>query len=179
MSSTPPNGKNRNPCLKGWCGKWLAESRWGSRCGICSTPPGWGFFCVWATAPHACCWVQAKRYALSATPLCWPWGRFLYRSAAMSRFYAGQPRWYTLAGCVLCFLASRAALEPLLSGVEAFVRWCLAWPFVMLWRAVLRPFAGAVSARFQRVRTAHSAGRVKKKPGGQKEKVAKQRPRVV
>ena len=41
-----------------------------------STPPGWGFFCVWATAPHACCWVQAKRYALSATPLCWPWGRF-------------------------------------------------------------------------------------------------------
>lgn len=68
--------ENRNPCLKGWCGKWLAESRWGSRCGICSTPPGWGFFCVWATAPHACCWVQAKRYALSATPLCWPWGRF-------------------------------------------------------------------------------------------------------
>ena len=89
-------------------------------------------------------------------------GALLYRSAAMSRFYAGQPRWYTLAGCVLCFLASRAALEPLLSGVEAFVRWCLAWPFVMLWRAVLRPFAGAVSARFQRVRTAHSAGRVKK-----------------
>ena len=33
-------------------------------------------------------------------------GALLYRSAAMSRFYAGQPRWYTLAGCVLCFLAS-------------------------------------------------------------------------
>ena len=52
-------------------------------------------------------------------------GALLYRSAAMSRFYAGQPRWYTLAGCVLCFLASRAALEPLLSGVEAFAG---AWP---------------------------------------------------
>ena len=148
MSSTPPNGKNRNPCLKGWCGKWLAESRWGSRCGICSTPPGWGF--------------DAAVLAV---------GALLYRSAAMSRFYAGQPRWYTLAGCVLCFLASRAALEPLLSGVEAFVRWCLAWPFVMLWRAVLRPFAGAVSARFQRVRTAHSAGRVKKSRAARKKRL--------
>ena len=98
-------------------------------------------------------------------------GALLYRSAAMSRFYAGQPRWYTLAGCVLCFLASRAALEPLLSGVEAFVRWCLAWPFVMLWRAVLRPFAGAVSARFQRVRTAHSAGRVKKSRAARKKRL--------
>ena len=98
-------------------------------------------------------------------------GALLYRSAAMSRFYAGQPRWYTLAGCVLCFLASRAALEPLLSGVEAFVRWCLAWPFVMLWRAVLLPFAGAVSARFQRVRTAHSAGRVKKSRAARKKRL--------
>ena len=86
-------------------------------------------------------------------------------------YSAGQPRWYTLAGCVLCFLASRAALEPLLSGVEAFVRWCLAWPFVMLWRAVLRPFAGAVSARFQRVRTAHSAGRVKKSRAARKKRL--------
>lgn len=72
---------------------------------------------------------------------------------------------------MLCFLASRAALEPLLSGVEAFVRWCLAWPFVMLWRAVLRPFAGAVSARFQRVRTAHSAGRVKKSRAARKKRL--------
>ena len=79
-------------------------------------------------------------------------GALLYRSAAMSRFYA-------------------AALEPLLSGVEAFVRWCLAWPFVMLWRAVLRPFAGAVSARFQRVRTAHSAGRVKKSRAARKKRL--------
>ena len=77
-------------------------------------------------------------------------GALLYRSAAMSRFYAGQPRWYTLAGCVLCFLASRAALEPLLSGVEAFVRWCLAWPFVMLW---------------------HSAGRVKKSRAARKKRL--------
>ena len=61
--------------------------------------------------------------------------------------------------------------EPLLSGVEAFVRWCLAWPFVMLWRAVLRPFAGAVSARFQRVRTAHSAGRVKKSRAARKKRL--------
>ena len=98
-------------------------------------------------------------------------GALLYRSAAMSRFYAGQPRWYTLAGCVLCFLASRAALEPLLSGVEAFVRWCLAWPFVMLWRAVLRPFSACAYGAQRRP--------CEKKPGGQKEKVAKQRPRVV
>ena len=96
----------------------------------------------------------------------------------MSRFYAGQPRWYTLAGCVLCFLASRAALEPLLSGVEAFVRWCLAWPFVMLWRAVLR----RLRVRFRRVFSVcvrRTARPCEKKPGGQKEKVAKQRPRVV
>ena len=80
-------------------------------------------------------------------------GALLYRSAAMSRFYAGQPRWYTLAGCVLCFLASRAALEPLLSGVEAFVRWCLAWPFVMLWRAVKK-------SRAARKKRLQNSGRV-------------------
>ena len=77
-------------------------------------------------------------------------------------------RWRDVC-CV--FLASRAALEPLLSGVEAFVRWCPARPFVMLWRAVLRPFAecgfGAFSA------CAYGAQRrpCEKKPGGQKERL--------
>ena len=141
--------------------------RWGSRCGrICSTPPGWGFLLrdVGYSAARMLL-VQAKRYALSATPLCWPWGAFVPQRGRRTDFYAGQPRWYTLAGCVLCFWSNRAALGPLLSGVEAFVRWCLAWPFVMLWRAVLRRLRGAVFGAFFSVRTALCAGRVKKKAG--------------
>lgn len=98
-------------------------------------------------------------------------GALLYRSAAMSRFYAGQPRWYTLAGCALCFLASRAALEPLLSSIEAFVRWCFAWPFVMLWRAALRPLAGAVSTRLCRMRDARAARRTKKSRAAKKKRL--------
>lgn len=151
--------------------------RWGSRCGICSTPPGWGFFCVWATAPHACCWVQAKRYALSATPLCWPWGRFC--TAARHEPFLCRPAALVYAGgmCAVFFG------QPRRTGASAFRRRSVRSlvPGLAVRNAVARrcaPFAGAVSARFQRVRTAHSAGRVKK-PGGQKEKVAKQRPRVV
>ena len=89
-------------------------------------------------------------------------GALFYRSAAMSRFYAGQPRWYTLAGGALCFLASRAALAPLLSGVEAFVRWCLAWPFVMAWRAVLCPAFGATRAHFVHARAVRRERKAKR-----------------
>lgn len=98
-------------------------------------------------------------------------GALLYRSAAMSRFYAGQPRWYTLAGGALCFLFSRAAIAPLLSGIEAFVRWCLAWPFVMLWRAVLRPLLGAAKARLGDARAARAARRAKRKRARQKKRL--------
>ncbi len=105
-------------------------------------------------------------------------GALLYRSAAMSRFYAGQPRWYTLAGCVLCFLASRAALEPLLSGVEAFVRWCLAWPLYAVARGAA-PVCGCGFGAFSACAYGAQRRPCEKKPGGQKEKVAKQRPRVV
>lgn len=97
-------------------------------------------------------------------------GALLYRSAAMSRFYAGQPRWYTLAGCVLCFLASRAALEPLLSGVEAFVRWCLAWPFVMLWRAV-RAVCGCGFGAFSACAYGAQRRRVKKSRAARKKRL--------
>ncbi len=90
-------------------------------------------------------------------------GALAYRSAAMSRFYAGQLRWYTLAGGVLCFLASRAALAPLLSGIEALVRWCLAWPFVMLWRAVLRPAFSVAAGHFAQARAAHKARKKQRK----------------
>ena len=102
-------------------------------------------------------------------------GALLYRSAAMSRFYAGQPRWYTLAGCVLCFLASRAALEPLLSGVEAFVR-------LAVRNAVARgaaPVCGCGFGAFSACAYGAQRRPCEKKPGSQKEKVAKQRPRVV
>lgn len=90
-------------------------------------------------------------------------GALLYRSAAMSRFFAGQPRWYTLTGCLLCFFACRAALAPLLGRVEAFVRWCAAWPFVMLWRVLLRPLCGAAAAHARAARQAHRLRRQKRK----------------
>lgn len=98
-------------------------------------------------------------------------GALVYRSAAMSRFYAGQPRWYTLAGAALCFLASRAALAPLLSGVEALVRWCLAWPFVMAWRAVLRPVLCAAAGHFTRARAAHKERRAKRMRAAKKKRL--------
>ncbi len=98
-------------------------------------------------------------------------GALLYRSAAMSRFYAGQPRWYTLAGGALCFLFSRAAIAPLLSGIEAFVRWCLSWPFVMLWRAVIRPLSGAARARWVRARDARRLHRAKRSRAAQKKRL--------
>lgn len=171
MSSTPPNGKNRNPCLKGWCGKWLAESRWGSRCGICSTPPGWGFLlCVGYSAARMLLG-SGKAVCFICDAAVLAVGALLYRSAAMSRFYAGQPRWYTLAGCVLCFLAS-----PRRTGASAFRRRSVRSlvPGLAVRNAVARgaaPFAGAVSARFQRVRTAHSAGRVKKSRAARKKRL--------
>ena len=102
-------------------------------------------------------------------------GALLYRSAAMSRFYAGQPRWYTLAGCVLCFLASRAALEPLLS-VRSLV------PGLAVRNAVARgaaPVCGCGFGAFSACAYGAQRRPCEKKPGGQKEKVAKQRPRVV
>ncbi len=98
-------------------------------------------------------------------------GALLYRSAALSRFYAGQPRWYTMAGCALCFLASRAALAPLLEGVEALVRWCLAWPFVMLWRFALDPLRLLILGRARAAHAAHAERREKQKRAAQKKRL--------
>lgn len=39
-------------------------------------------------------------------------GTLALRSAAVSRFYAGMPRWYTLGAMALCFAASARALRP-------------------------------------------------------------------
>lgn len=98
-------------------------------------------------------------------------GTLAYRSAAVSRFYAGQPRWYTLTGCALCFLASRAALAPLLENIEAFVHWCLAWPFVMLWRCVLQPLGKGTAKRAARLRDAGRARRAKQKRAAKKKRL--------
>lgn len=99
-------------------------------------------------------------------------GALLYRSAAMSRFYAGQPRWYTLVGCALCFLASRAALEPLLSAVAAWVRRVLAWPFSLLRRALSRPVKQATDA-WGRAAARRAAARAKKTAAAKKKRLQK------
>lgn len=98
-------------------------------------------------------------------------GAFLYRSACVSRFYAGQPRWYTFAGCALCFFACRASLAPLMERAGAFLRRRLAWPFAALWRRVLRPLSAAVSARFFATRAALRARREKQKRAAQKKRL--------
>ena len=79
-------------------------------------------------------------------------GALIYRSAAVSRFYAGVPRWYTLAACVAAFLLCRAAVAPFLDRVQRTVRMWLAWPFVTLWRHALCPFANGVKAKAARIR---------------------------
>lgn len=98
-------------------------------------------------------------------------GALLYRSASVSRFYAGQPRWYTFAGCLACFLASRAALAPLFERVEALLRRCIARPCAALWRRALRPLFGAVSRRLCGALQARHAHRAKQKRAAQKKRL--------
>ena len=106
-------------------------------------------------------------------------GALLYRSAAMSRFYAGQPRWYTLAGCVLCFFG-----QPRRTGASAFRRRSVRSlvPGLAVRNAVARgaaPVCGCGFGAFSACAYGAQRRPCEKKPGGQKEKVAKQRPRVV
>ena len=105
-------------------------------------------------------------------------GALLYRSAAMSRFYAGQPRWYTLAGCVLFFG------QPRRIGASAFRRRSVRSlvPGLAVRNAVARgaaPVCGCGFGAFSACAYGAQRRPCEKKPGGQKEKVAKQRPRVV
>ena len=103
-------------------------------------------------------------------------GALLYRSAAMSRFYAGQPRWYTL--CAVFFG------QPRRIGASAFRRRSVRSlvPGLAVRNAVARgaaPVCGCGFGAFSACAYGAQRRPCEKKPGGQKEKVAKQRPRVV
>lgn len=76
-------------------------------------------------------------------------GVILYRSAAVSRFYAGQPRWYTLAGCILCFFAGYAALAPFCQKIGKKIRKCIFAPAAVLCKKMFCPAAQALGRYFE------------------------------
>lgn len=90
-------------------------------------------------------------------------GALLYRSAAMSRFYAGQPR---RTGASAFRRRSVRSLVPGLAVRNAVARGAA-------------PVCGCGFGAFSACAYGAQRRPCEKKPGGQKEKVAKQRPRVV
>ena len=90
-------------------------------------------------------------------------GALLYRSAAMSRFYAGQPR---RIGASAFRRRSVRSLVPGLAVRNAVARGAA-------------PVCGCGFGAFSACAYGAQRRPCEKKPGGQKEKVAKQRPRVV
>lgn len=55
-------------------------------------------------------------------------GAVCYRSAALSFFYAGVTRWYTLAACTGSFLVCRGALAPLVERIASVLHRALSAP---------------------------------------------------
>ncbi len=98
-------------------------------------------------------------------------GAVLYRSAAVSRFYAGQPRWYTLAGCVLCFFAGYAALAPLCRRIGRRLHEWLFFPLAVVHRRVLHPAAQAAGKRFRIKKQACTAFFAKKTQAERKKRL--------
>ena len=90
-------------------------------------------------------------------------GALLYRSAAMSRFYAGQPR---RTGASAFRRRSVRSLVPGLAVRNAVARGAA-------------PVCGCGFGAFSACAYGAQRRPCEKKPGSQKEKVAKQRPRVV
>jgi hypothetical protein len=79
-------------------------------------------------------------------------GAAVYRSAALSRFYAGVPRWYTLLACAAAFFACRASLSPLLTRVRAVVLHSVEWPFLWLYTVCMCPLVRFCSKNIAQTR---------------------------
>ena len=88
----------------------------------------------------------------------------MLRSAAVSRFYSGLPRWYDLLACVSAFLLCRSALGPFLEKMRAI--------------CVCAFLAETFSMR-KSTWDKKACKETGKNEAGQQEKVAKHRPSVV
>lgn len=64
----------------------------------------------------------------------------MLRSAAVSCFYSGLPRWYDLLACVSAFLLCRSALGPFLEKMRAMFWRALTFPLQWIGRYVFAPF---------------------------------------
>lgn len=94
-------------------------------------------------------------------------GALLYRSAAIGRFYAGVPRWYTMAACIGAFLLCRRSFAPLLDRLQKKLRVILRFPFAQLQKYVVLPLQSAIRKRVEQQRN--------KKIQKRKKRVAKKR----
>ncbi len=98
-------------------------------------------------------------------------GAVLYRSAAASRFFAGQPRWYTLMGCVLCFFAGCTTLAPLCRRIGGRIRTAVLFPAFFLNSRMLHPAVKAVKKYAGEKKRAYKQSTAKKKRAEQKKRL--------
>lgn len=63
----------------------------------------------------------------------------LMRSAAVSRFYSGLPRWYDMAACAGAFFLSRSTMAPILERTRNRLLLGLKLPAYLAWKNFLAP----------------------------------------
>lgn len=65
-------------------------------------------------------------------------GGMLYSSIAVSRFYSGVARWYTVLALVLGYLSWQIAAHAKLVYVAGMAKFALIFPFFTLWQKFLK-----------------------------------------
>lgn len=72
----------------------------------------------------------------------------LLRSAAVSRFYSGLPRWYDMAACAGAFFLSRSTMAPILERTRDMILLGLKLPAHLVWKKFLAPVWKRLHARW-------------------------------
>lgn len=71
----------------------------------------------------------------------------LMRSAAVSRFYSGLPRWYDIAACAGAFFLSRSTMAPILERTRNILWLGLKLPVCLVWEKFLAPAWNSIHVR--------------------------------
>lgn len=98
-------------------------------------------------------------------------GALLVRSAAVSRFYSGLPRWYDLVACAAAFFLCRAALGPVLEKLRAALLRLARFPGRWVLEKGLRPAAKQLAARQKALREKKLAQKQEKSRQQQKKRL--------
>lgn len=89
---------------------------------------------------------HSKAALLLCDVLILPVAALLLRSAAVSRFFSGLPRWYDLLTCVCAFFFCRSALAPALEKMRAFLVSWVQFPGRLVQKRLLKPVCGKIQA---------------------------------